>query len=279
MWSIADYRKMMEMPDPSGRAGGEVPAGTGRAPEITFSHVSFSYPGAGEETLRDIDFTVRPGEKIAVVGHNGAGKTTLIKLLCGMYEPAKGEIRVDGYPASRWDLESWYGLFSVVFQDFKLFSFGLGENVAVSEQYGEEEVWSAINKAGLEDFGRGLPEGLNTVLYRDFDKSGLEISGGEAQKIALARAVCKGAPFVLLDEPTAALDPLAEYEIYSRFNELVQNRTTVYISHRMSSCRFCRDIAVFHQGRLIQRGSHETLMQETGGKYYELWTAQAKHYV
>lgn len=229
--------------------------------------------------MRDIDFTVRPGEKIAVVGHNGAGKTTLIKLLCGMYEPAKGEIRVDGYPASRWDLESWYGLFSVVFQDFKLFSFGLGENVAVSEQYGEEEVWSAINKAGLEDFGRGLPEGLNTVLYRDFDKSGLEISGGEAQKIALARAMCKGAPFVLLDEPTAALDPLAEYEIYSRFNELVQNRTTVYISHRMSSCRFCRDIAVFHQGRLIQRGSHETLMQETGGKYYELWTAQAKHYV
>ena len=218
------------------------------------------------------------GEKMAVVGMNGSGKSTFIKLLCRLYDPTEGVITMNGIDIRRYDYQEYLSLFSVVFQDFKLFSFTLGENVAVSEEYSEAEVRDALEKAGLEEFLQRQENGLSTILYRDFDNDGVEVSGGEAQKIALARAVCKGAPFVLLDEPTAALDPKAEYEIYKRFNDLVADRTTVYISHRMSSCRFCGDIAVFHEGRMVQRGSHELLMAQTTGKYYELWTAQAQYY-
>ncbi len=185
---------------------------------------------------------------------------------------------MNGIDIRRYDYQEYLSLFSMVFQDFKLFSFTLGENVAVAEDYAQEAVEEALCKAGMGEFLKAHEKHLSTVLYRDFDKDGVEVSGGEAQKIALARAVCKGAPFVLLDEPTAALDPLAEYEIYRRFNELVADRTTVYISHRMSSCRFCGDIAVFHQGRMVQRGNHESLMADQSGKYYELWTSQAQYY-
>ena len=245
---------------------------------IEFEHVSFCYPGSDSYALRDINLKFKIGEKLAVVGMNGSGKTTFIKLLCRLYDPTEGRILMNGIDIRRYQYEEYLRLFSVVFQDFKLFSFTLGENVAVAEAYEEKEVEQALEKAGLAQFLERQPKGLSTVLYRDFDKDGLEISGGEAQKIALARAVCKGAPFVLLDEPTAALDPMAEYEIYKRFNDLVADRTTVYISHRMSSCRFCGDIAVFHEGRLIQRGSHEELIEQKDGKYYELWNAQAQYY-
>ncbi len=283
LWYNADYLEryfsFLDIPSAMGKGCIPVEKRADREYQVVFDHVSFRYPGSDTYALKDICMEFQIGEKLAVVGMNGSGKSTFIKLLCRLYDPTEGTIYVNGIDIRRYDYQEYLALFSVVFQDFKLFSFSLGENVAVSEEYRPQEVWDALDKAGLEDFGKGLPEGLETVLYRDFDRKGLEVSGGEAQKIALARAVCKGSPFVLLDEPTAALDPLAEYEIYSRFNELVQNRTTVYISHRMSSCRFCGDIAVFHQGRLVQRGSHETLMKETEGKYYELWTAQAKHYV
>lgn len=225
---------------------------------------------------KNLEFRI--GEKMAVVGMNGSGKSTFIKLLCRLYDPTEGTITMNGIDIRRYDYQEYMSLFSVVFQDFQLFSFTLGENVAVSEDYQEEAVRDALGKAGMEEFLENHGNSLSTVLYRDFDKDGVEVSGGEAQKIALARAVCKGAPFVLLDEPTAALDPRAEYEIYKRFNDLVADRTTVYISHRMSSCRFCGDIAVFHEGQVVQRGSHESLMQETNGKYYELWTAQAQYY-
>lgn len=245
---------------------------------IEFEHVSFRYPGSSSYALKDINLKFEIGEKLAVVGMNGSGKTTFIKLLCRLYDPTEGRILMNGIDIRRYEYEEYLRLFSVVFQDFKLFSFTLGENVAVAEEYGEKEAVQALEKAGLTEFLEKQPKGLSTVLYREFDPKGLEISGGEAQKIALARAVCKGAPFVLLDEPTAALDPLAEYEIYKRFNDLVADRTTVYISHRMSSCRFCGDIAVFHEGRLIQRGSHEELIEQKDGKYYELWNAQAQYY-
>ncbi|HBA47269.1 MAG TPA: ABC transporter ATP-binding protein [Lachnospiraceae bacterium] len=246
--------------------------------KIRFDHVSFRYPGSETYALQDINLEFRVGEKMAVVGMNGSGKSTFIKLLCRLYDPTQGMITMNGIDIRRYDYQEYLSLFSVVFQDFKLFSATLGENVAVSENYQEDTVRDALGKAGLEEFLESHGNSLSTVLYRDFDKDGVEVSGGEAQKIALARAVCKGAPFVLLDEPTAALDPKAEYEIYRRFNELVADRTTVYISHRMSSCRFCGDITVFHEGRVVQRGSHESLMEETGGKYYELWTAQAQYY-
>lgn len=245
---------------------------------VAFHHVSFRYPGSDQYALEDIDMSFRVGEKMAVVGMNGSGKSTFIKLLCRLYDPTEGDITLNGIDIRRYDYQEYLNLFSVVFQDFQLFSFTLGENVAVAETYREEAVAGALEKAGMGDFLKEQEKGLSTVLYRDFDEDGVEVSGGEAQKIALARAVYKGAPIVVLDEPTAALDPLAEYEIYRRFNDLVADRTTVYISHRMSSCRFCGDIAVFHEGRIVQRGSHESLMEETGGKYYELWTAQAQYY-
>lgn len=245
---------------------------------IVFDHVSFQYPGSEKYALKDINMEFQLGEKMAVVGMNGSGKSTFTKLLCRLYAPTEGTIYMNGIDIRRYDYQEYLSLFSVVFQDFKLFSFTLGENVAVAEDYQEEPVRDALVKAGMEEFLEEHGNSLAANLYRDFDKDGIEVSGGEAQKIALARAVCKGAPFVLLDEPTAALDPLAEYEIYKRFNELVADRTTVYISHRMSSCRFCGDIAVFHEGRMVQRGNHESLMEETDGKYYELWTAQAQYY-
>lgn len=246
--------------------------------KIVFDHVSFKYPGSDRYALKDICMEFEIGEKLAVVGMNGSGKSTFIKLLCRLYDPTEGTIYMNGIDIQRYNYTEYLGLFSVVFQDFKLFSFGVGENIAVSEKFEENEVRAAMYKAGLETFLDKQSNGLQTTLYRNFDKEGVEVSGGEAQKIALARAVCKGAPFVILDEPTAALDPMAEYEIYNRFNDLVADRTTVYISHRMSSCRFCGDIAVFHEGELVQRGSHESLMQQETGKYYELWTAQAQYY-
>ncbi len=282
MWFNADYlERYFEFLDtPSHMRKGCLPVEKRVDGEyrIAFEHVSFRYPGSETYALKDINMEFTVGEKMAVVGMNGSGKSTFIKLLCRLYDPTEGVITMNGIDIRRYDYQEYLSLFSVVFQDFKLFSFTLGENVAVEETYGEEKVRSALEKAGLEEFLQRHKNGVETILYRDFDENGVEISGGEAQKIALARAVYKGAPFVLLDEPTAALDPKAEYEIYKRFNDLVADRTTVYISHRMSSCRFCGDIAVFHEGRMVQRGNHESLMAETGGKYYELWTAQAQYY-
>ena len=169
-------------------------------------------------------------------------------------------------------------IFSVVFQDFKLFSFSLGQNVAASVEYDPVRVETCLEKAGLGDCRTRMPEGMETCLYKDFEENGVEISGGEAQKIALARALYKDAPFIILDETTAALDPVAEYEVYSRFNEIVGNKTAVYISHRLSSCRFCDEIVVFDKGRIVQQGSHEVLVSDESGKYHELWHAQAQYY-
>lgn len=169
-------------------------------------------------------------------------------------------------------------LFAVVFQDFKLFSFSVGENVAASVDYDEERVWSSLEKAGMLERVKTMPKGLKTPIYKDFEEDGVEISGGEAQKLAIARALYKNAAFVILDKPTASLDPLAEHEIYSRFNEMVKDKTAVYISHRLSSCRFCDRILVFDDGKLIQDGSHEKLLENPDGKYSELWNAQARYY-
>ena len=213
-----------------------------------------------------------------MVGKNGSGKTTFIKLLCRLYDPTEGEILLNGINIKKYDYEEYKTIFSVVFQDFKLFSFSLGENVAASVAYEEEKVISCLEKAGFGERLKNLEKGVHTYLYRNFDEDGIEISGGEVQKAALARALYKDAPFIILDEPTAALDPVAEFEIYSRFNEIVGEKTAVYISHRLSSCRFCNDIAVFDEGRLVQRGSHEELVADKDGKYYELWQAQAQYY-
>lgn len=215
---------------------------------------------------------------MAVVGENGSGKTTFIKLLCRLYDPTEGVILLNGIDIKKYDYDEYMSIFSVVFQDFKLFSFSLGQNVAANTNYDESRVIECLTKSGFSDRLAKMPKGLQTCLYKNFDEEGVEISGGEAQKIALARALYKNAPFIILDEPTAALDPISEYEIYSNFNRIVGNKTAIYISHRLSSCRFCNDIAVFSNGSLIQRGSHDMLIQDENGKYHELWNAQAQYY-
>ncbi len=247
--------------------------------EIRFRDVSFRYPGSEEYALRHVNIRFHVGERLAVVGPNGSGKTTLIKLLCRLYDPDEGEILLNGINIKKYDYKEYMGIFSVVFQDFKLFSFCLGQNVAAGVDYDREKAGSCLEKAGFAVSTDKLPSGLDTYLYKDYEGDGVEISGGEAQKIALARALYKDAPFIILDEPTAALDPVAEYEIYSKFNEIVEDKTAIYISHRLSSCRFCDEIAVFDHGQIIQRGSHEQLVSDVNGKYYELWHAQAQYYV
>ncbi len=245
---------------------------------VEFKDVSFKYPGADTYALRHVNMKFKIGEKLAVVGMNGSGKTTFIKLMCRLYDPTEGEILLNGVNIKKYDYDEYLSVFSVVFQDFKLFSFTLGENVAADSNYDVQKIMESLEQAGFSERLAKMPDGIKTSLYKDFDKTGVEISGGEAQKIALARALYKDAPFIILDEPTAALDPIAEYEIYSRFNNIVGDKTAIYISHRLSSCRFCDKIAVFDNGSIVQRGSHDELVSDKNGKYYELWHAQAQYY-
>ena len=245
---------------------------------IEFRNVSFKYPRTENYVLRNVNLKFKIGEKLAVVGMNGSGKTTFIKLLCRLYDPTEGEILLNNVDIRKYDYKEYMSIFSVVFQDFKLFSFGLGQNVSASFNYNEEFAKRCLEKAGFYERLQSMKRGLETSIYKDLDEEGVEISGGEAQKIALARALYKNAPFIILDEPTAALDPIAEYEVYSKFNEIVQDKTAIYISHRLSSCRFCDIIAVFDGGQIVQRGVHDRLLQDTHGKYYELWNAQAQYY-
>lgn len=245
---------------------------------IEFSNVSFKYPRTENYVLRNVNLKFKIGEKLAVVGMNGSGKTTFIKLLCRLYDPTEGEILLNNVDIRKYDYKEYMSIFSVVFQDFKLFSFGLGQNVSASFHYNEELAKRCLEKAGFYERLQSMKKGLETSIYKDLDEEGVEISGGEAQKIALARALYKNAPFIILDEPTAALDPIAEYEVYSKFNEIVQDKTAIYISHRLSFCRFCDIIAVFDGGQIVQRGVHDRLLQDTHGKYYELWNAQAQYY-
>lgn len=237
--------------------------------EIEFHHVSFAYPGSTEPVLKDLSCKLTLKHKMAVVGLNGAGKTTFIKLLCRLYDPTEGYITLNGVDIRKYDYRQYQALFGVVFQDFQLFPFPVGQNVAASLHFDEERLWRCLEQAGVADRVRAMGQKLETPISA-VDEAGENVSGGEAQKLAIARALYKDAPFVVLDEPTAALDPLSEYEIYSRFDELVRDKTSIYISHRMSSCRFCQDILVFQEGRLVERGSHETLL-EAKGLYASLW--------
>lgn len=246
--------------------------------QIEFRHVFFKYPGAEEYALKDFSMKLKIGEKLAIVGMNGSGKTTMIKLLCRLYDPEKGEILLNGVDIRKFKQEEYSTLFSVVFQDYKLMPFKMGENVAVDTEYDAEMVKKSLMDAGFGERLLEMDAGLDTYIYKNYDDSGVEVSGGEAQKIAIARAIYKDSPFILLDEPTAALDPLSEYEIYTNFDRIIGTKTAIYISHRLSSCKFCEKIAVFHKGRLVQVGNHEELVKEREGKYYEMWEAQAKYY-
>ena len=246
--------------------------------DIEFRNVSFKYPHTDTYALRNVSMKFKIGERLAVVGMNGSGKTTFIKLLCRLYDPQEGEILLNGIDIRKYDYLEYMSVFSVVFQDFKLLAFSLGQNVAANVNYNTELAVNSLNEAGFGDRLKEMTAGLETYLYREFDDKGVEISGGEAQKIALARTLYKNASFVILDEPTAALDPIAEYEVYSKMNDIVGKRTAVFISHRLSSCRFCDNIAVFHEGEVIQLGSHDELLADESGKYHELWHSQAQYY-
>ncbi len=246
--------------------------------EVEFRDVTFRYPDTSVNVLEHLSCKFVISNKMAVVGRNGSGKTTFIKLLCRLYDPVEGEILLNGIDIRKYDYQEYLGLFSVVFQDFKLFGFALAQNIAAGTGFDEKRVMDCAERVGLAECVAGMKNGILTPVTKDFSGDGTEVSGGEAQKIALARALYKNAPFVILDEPTAALDPLAEAEVYANFDRLVGNKTAVYISHRLSSCRFCDEILVFEGGKIVQRGDHETLVARKGELYDQLWQAQAKYY-
>lgn len=271
--------EFLDMPGNMDQGNLSVEKGSNKNYTIEFRNVSFIYPGQKNYALRDVSLTFHMGQRLAVVGMNGSGKTTFIKLLCRLYDPTEGQILLNNIDIREYNYHEYMSIFSVVFQDFRLLSFELGKNVAAREIYNKEKAESCLKRSGFGERFAKMPQGLSTVLYKDFDDNGVEVSGGEAQKIALARALYKDAPFIILDEPTAALDPIAEFEVYSKMNETVGDKTAVFISHRLSSCRFCQDIAVFHEGHLIQRGNHTELIADKNGKYYELWNAQSQYYI
>ena len=244
--------------------------------EFAFHDVSFSYPGTNIPVLEHVTLSFAVGEKTALVGRNGAGKTTLIKLLCRLYEPTSGHITLNGIDIRKYNYKEYTQAFSVVFQDFHLFSLPLDENIAAGTEIDEAALQSSLAKVGLTECVQRLPQGTHTRLYNN-NGTGVDLSGGEAQRTAIARALYKDAPFVILDEPTAALDPIAEAEIYEQFSQMISGKTAVYISHRMSSCKFCDRIVVLDHGRIAEDGTHDTLLANHG-IYANLYETQAQYY-
>lgn len=244
--------------------------------EFAFHDVSFSYPGTNIPVLEHVTLSFAVDEKTALVGRNGAGKTTLIKLLCRLYEPTSGYITLNGIDIRKYSYKEYTQAFSVVFQDFHLFSLPLDENIAAGTEIDEAALQSSLAKVGLTECVQRLPQGTHTRLYNN-NGTGVDLSGGEAQRTAIARALYKDAPFVILDEPTAALDPIAEAEIYEQFSQMISGKTAVYISHRMSSCKFCDRIVVLDHGRIAEDGTHDTLLANHG-IYANLYETQAQYY-
>ena len=244
---------------------------------IEFRNVSFQYSGSDVYALKNINITIPFGQKLSIVGENGAGKTTFVKLMTRMYDPTEGEILLDGVNIKTIDYEQYMSIFSSVFQDYRLFSFSIKDNVAFAQPMDEDKVRDILEYVGFGEKLRSLQNGIDTSVFKNFDEAGFEPSGGEGQKLALARALYKDAPIVLLDEPTAAMDPKAEYELYQRFNEMVQGKTAVYISHRLSSAKFCDVIAVFRNGQIIEYGTHDELYSK-GGLYKALFSMQSQFY-
>ena len=275
-----EYVIFMNYPQAMPKGDKPVPDGEHR---IEFRNVSFAYPGTEKKVLDGVNLTVEKGERLSIVGLNGAGKTTLIKLLCRLYDPTDGQILLDGTDIREYDYDQYMKQFSPVFQDFKLFGFTVSENVTLKDRENMDEkdrlrVSDLLKQAGLEKFADNLDNGKDSKLFKYMEEDGIEPSGGEQQKLALARALYKDAPVIILDEPTAALDPVAEYEIYKQFNSLIQDKTAFYISHRLSSCRFCDHIAVFSEGRVAEYGTHDELVNIPDGVYAAMFEAQAQYY-
>ena len=245
---------------------------------IEFRNVSFRYPGSQVYSLKNINLTIQNGEKLSIVGENGAGKTTLIKLLTRLYDPCEGEILINGQDIKKFTQESLVSLFSVVFQDYKMLPLSIAETVTISDQYREDELMSALEKADFTTRLKTLKHGTDTIIGKSLYDNGVELSGGELQKLAIARALYKDAGVVILDEPTAALDPKSELEVYTSFGRMIEGKTTIFVSHRLASCRFCDKIAVFSQGKIVEYGDHQSLLEQTG-LYKKMWDLQAKYYL
>lgn len=246
---------------------------------IEFRNVTFTYPGADKPVLTDISFSVKKGEKISIVGLNGAGKSTMVKLLCRMYKVDSGEILINGKSIYEYDYEDYMKTVSAVFQDYRLFNFTVSENISCRDKNADEaKISRLVQEVGLKEKVDSLPEGVLSRFGKEYDEEGIEMSGGEAQKVAIARALYKEGSLVILDEPASALDPIAEAEVYEKFNGLVEDKTALYISHRMSSSVFCDRILIIDGGRVADFDTHENLMQKTESLYYKLFHSQAENY-
>ncbi|GAA0115399.1 ABC transporter ATP-binding protein [Clostridium senegalense] len=247
--------------------------------EIEFKNVSFKYPNSDRYIYKNLSLKIKKGQRLAIVGINGAGKTTFVKLITRLYEPTEGEIFINGINISTLNKSEYYKLFSVVFQEIKIFAFSIAENIALieNESIDRNKVIQCIKKAGLTNKVNSLENGIDTSLLKILDSQGIELSGGENQRIALARALYKNGKVIILDEPTSALDPIAEYNIYKKFDEMIEDKTAIYISHRLSSTRFCDVIAFFEDGEIKEYGTHDELMKKEG-KYYSMFNVQASYY-
>jgi ATP-binding cassette subfamily B protein len=275
--TLVDFYEFMDLPEEKSVGSLPIEKRLDNEYELAVKDLDFAYPDSDEMTLKNISMDFEVGKKYAIVGENGSGKTTFIKLLMRLYEPSNGEILLNKIDAQKYKLTEYFQLFSVVFQDFRLLGLNLGQNIAVNQNYNADLAMANLEEVDLDEFTETLSKGLETYLGKEFDNSGVQMSGGQSQKVAMARALYKDSPVMILDEPTAALDPVAEFEIYQKFDEIVEDKTAFYISHRLSSCRFCDEILVFDHGEVIQRGSHEELVNKPG-KYHDLWNAQAQYY-
>lgn len=276
---VDDYHEYIKITLSNGseKENNFLPEENEKFPMFEFENVSFIYPNTEKIVLNNISIKISKGEKLSIVGLNGAGKTTFIKLLCRLYTPTKGVIKYYGVDISTIKKEEYYKLLAVVFQDFRIFSFSFLDNIVLGQSLDTDRLNRSIENAGLTSKFKTLPEGLDTNIYKDFDENGIEFSGGEGQKLVIARAYYKDADLVILDEPTAALDALAENEIYQNFNEITMNKTSIFISHRLASTRFCDNIAVFQNGNIVEYGDHETLLKQNG-LYFEMFEKQAQYY-
>lgn len=276
---ISTVRECLNYPDPFRfEDGAPIAAEADRLYEIRLENVSYRYPGAEKDTLTNINLTLHPGEKLAVVGLNGAGKTTLIKLICGFLDPTEGRVLLDGKDIRDYNRRDYYKMFSAVFQEFSLLAGTIATNVAQdSVGIDMERVKECIEKAGLRKKVESLKDGYETYLNRNVFENAILLSGGETQRLMLARALYKNAPFIVLDEPTAALDPIAESEMYQKYHEMTSGKSSIYISHRLASTRFCDRIILIAEGGIAEDGTHEALLQ-AGGRYAELFAVQSKYY-